>query len=72
MELYEIKIQELDDNFEYSLIELSGLTGLGQDTLRRLIQEGEFHSHEEKGVETVRGSDFLKWSKSVHNKIEVN
>lgn len=72
MELYEIKVHELDEQMDYSMLELSGLTGLGQDTIRSLINQGKFTAEMSNGSETVNGGEFLRWSRSVNNKIHAN
>lgn len=68
---YKIKVKELDEGASYSLLELSGLTGLGQRTLKNLIQNGTLHTQNQTGQEVIQGSEFLKWSSSVNNTIEV-
>ncbi|MBP1934330.1 hypothetical protein [Ammoniphilus resinae] len=69
---YKIKYTEVDQATNYPLDVLSGLTGLGQETIQRLISEKAFStSHTDEGKETVNGKDFLQWCHSVDNTIEV-
>jgi hypothetical protein len=66
---YKIKVKEIDEGASYSLLELSGLTGLGQSTLRRLIDEGKLQV---QNNEEISGKEFLNWSHSVNDTIEVD
>lgn len=68
---YKIKIQEIDDATNYPVQVLSGLTGLGQDTLRKLAEEGNFSINQQDGETVVNGSEFRRWSASVDDTIEV-
>jgi|GEM_PF-1222952 len=69
---YKIKHTEIDHGTNYPLDVLSGLTGLGQETLQRLISEQAFStSLTDEGIEVVNGKDFLHWSSSVDHFIEV-
>ncbi|WP_027416351.1 helix-turn-helix transcriptional regulator [Aneurinibacillus terranovensis] len=68
---YKVKINEIDDGTDYPILTLSGLTGLGQDTIERLVQEGKFPVQVKDGVKTVNGKKFRQWSHSVHDMVEV-
>jgi hypothetical protein len=68
---YNIKVKELDEKTDYPLDTLSGLTGLGVPTIRSLAEQGKFAVRRENGKEVVRGEDFLKWSRSVGHRLEV-
>jgi hypothetical protein len=67
-----MKVKELDEGATYTLLELSGLTGLGQQTLRKLIEQGKLHPQNQNGQEVIQGSEFLNWSRSVNHTIEVS
>jgi uncharacterized protein (DUF2237 family) len=65
-------MKELDEKTNYPIDVLAGLTGLGFDTIERLSKEGCFSiSNNEQGQHTVNGKDFIDWSESVGNTIEV-
>lgn len=68
---YKIKIKEVDEATNYPLLVLSGLTGLGQDTIRRLADEGNFSISRQDGETVVNGGEFKRWSASVDDTIEV-
>jgi len=69
---YQIKVKEIDKGTDYPLIVLSGLTGLGQNTIKMLSEEGEFSIKSHEGQQVINGGEFLQWSNSVENTIEVN
>jgi hypothetical protein len=68
---YKMKVKEIDEATNYPLSVLSGLTGLGQETIRRLEQEGKFAFHQESGETQINGGEFLQWAREVNNIIEV-
>jgi len=69
---YQIKVKEIDEGTDYPLIVLSGLTGLGQNTIKVLSEEGKFSAKGQGEQQVINGGDFLQWSNSVWNTIEVN
>jgi hypothetical protein len=69
---YQIPIKELDETMDYPLLVLSGMTGLSQDTIRRLASEGAFPIKEQNGESTVNGKEFLDWARSVNRRVEVD
>lgn len=68
---YKIKVKEIDDATNYPVIVLSGLTGLGQDTIRKLADEGNFSIIQNEGEPVVNGSEFKRWSASMGDTIEI-
>ncbi|WP_047153176.1 hypothetical protein [Aneurinibacillus tyrosinisolvens] len=68
---YKMKVKEVDKGTDYPLLVLSGLTGLGQDTIRNLAQQGNFSIHEKEGTQTISGKEFMQWADSVSHTIEV-
>lgn len=69
---YQIKVKEIDQGTDYPLIVLSGLTGLGQNTIKELSEDGKFSVKDQNGQQVINGGEFLQWSNSVDNTIEVN
>lgn len=69
---YQIKVKEIDEGTNYPLIVLSGLTGLGQNTIKELSEEGKFSVKDHEGQQVINGGEFLHWSNSVGNILEVN
>lgn len=68
---YKMKVKELDDNTNYPLDVLSGMTGLGIPTIQQLSGQGNFAINSNQGMETVNGREFLDWAASVGNVVEV-
>lgn len=68
---YKIKVKEIDQETNYPLMVLSGLTGLSQQTIQELAEKGKFSIDNEGEQMVVKGQDFLSWAKSVDNSIEV-
>jgi hypothetical protein len=68
---YTIKTKEIDHYTDYPVLVLAGLTGLGVPILERLAEEGKFPVTEKEGERTINGKQFLSWSHSNNNVIEV-
>lgn len=68
---YQIKVKEIDNGTDYPLIVLSGLTGLGQETIKHFSEEGKFRIKDQDGKLVVNGGEFKNWSHSIDNTIEV-
>jgi hypothetical protein len=69
---YKIQMKELDEKTDYPVDVLAGMTGLGFNTIDRLAAEGHFSfGTNSKGQRTVNGKEFIEWSESVGNTIEV-
>jgi hypothetical protein len=69
---YKMKVGEIDDATDYPILVLSGLTGLGQDTIRQLAKEGKFPIRSDHGEEKINGKEFMQWARSVNNRVDVN
>lgn len=68
---YQINVKEIDNGTDYPLIVLSGLTGLGKETIKRLSEEGRFRIKVQDGKLVINGGEFKNWSHSINNTIEV-
>ncbi|WP_139488752.1 hypothetical protein [Brevibacillus dissolubilis] len=68
---YRMKVKELDDYTDYPVNVLSGMTGLGEHTIRKLAGEQKFGIQEKNGEDVVNGKDFLQWANSVGNMVMV-
>jgi len=68
---YHIKVKELDDAVDYPLIVLAGMTGLGMDTIRQLIDHGVLQTVTGGSEIRINGKHFKEWAQSVDNEIEV-
>lgn len=68
---YQIKVKELDDHTNYPILVLSGMTGLSQQTIHQLADQGKFPIDMTNGQEVVNGKQFKDWASSVGNIIEV-
>jgi hypothetical protein len=68
---YKMKTKELDDAVDYSIIVLSGMTGLGQGTIQELIDKGVLTPIKDGSVTKINGKQFKDWALSVNDMIEV-
>lgn len=68
---YHIKVQEIDNQANYPILVLSGLTGLGQHTIKKLSDEGNFGIKDQNGELFINGGEFKDWSNSVNHLVDV-
>jgi hypothetical protein len=68
---YKIHVKEIDDNTDYPIDVLMGLTGLGKQTIETLINDGKLTTIDKSGITTINGKEFLGWSTTVNHTIEV-
>jgi hypothetical protein len=68
---YHLHVNELDNGTDYPLLVLSGMTGLSQEKIRKLGQEGHFRIKTQNGEQVVNGKEFLDWAASVNHTVEV-
>ena len=69
--IYQIKVKEIDEGTDYSLLVLSGMTGLSQQTIHELVDQGKFSLNQQNGQAVIKGKEFLDWAHTVDNKIQV-
>ncbi|ARU63563.1 hypothetical protein CBW65_23040 [Tumebacillus avium] len=55
---YELTLKEIDNEASYEPLELCGLSGLGIDRMKSLLDNGVLPSDDSR---RVRGRDFLNW-----------
>lgn len=55
---YELTIKEIDNKARYEVLEIAGLSGLGIDKVKSLVENGVLPTDSEN---RVRGEDFLFW-----------
>jgi len=55
---YELTVKEIDNNTRYEVLEIAGLSGLGIDKVKSLVENGVLPTDSEN---RVRGQDFLFW-----------
>ncbi|MFC4320417.1 MerR family transcriptional regulator [Litchfieldia salsa] len=68
---YKMHVKEIDDYTDYPIDVLMGLTGLGKNTIEKLINEGKLTGIDKNGLTTINGKEFLEWSSSVNQTIDV-
>ncbi|TLS37254.1 hypothetical protein [Pseudalkalibacillus caeni] len=68
---YKMPVKELDNGTDYPLIVLSGMTGLSQEKIKQLSDQGHFQIREKNGEQVVNGKDFLAFARSVNNHVDV-
>jgi hypothetical protein len=55
---YELTVKEIDQDARYEPLELCGLSGLGIDRMKSLLENGVLPTDEQR---RVLGRDFLNW-----------
>jgi hypothetical protein len=68
---YHLHVKELDNGTDYPLLVLSGMTGLSEQKIRKLGQEGHFRIKTKNGEQVVNGKEFLEWAASVNHTVDV-
>jgi hypothetical protein len=68
---YHLHVEELDKGTDYPLLVLSGMTGLSEQKIKKLGQEGHFRIKTQNGEQVVNGKEFLEWAASVNNAVDV-
>lgn len=68
---YKMHVKEIDNHTDYPINVLMGLTGLGEETIQHLIDDGKISSVQKDGESLINGKEFLNWSTSVNHTIDV-
>jgi len=68
---YRMHVKELDEGTNYPLLVLSGMTGLSQQKIKELAEEGHFRIQSQNGEQVINGKEFLDWAERVNHTVEV-